>query len=242
MPLAVFVTEAGLLDATERHLDRRHIVIVDPADSGLKTRRNTMSARQIAGEYAGSQPEARRIRPCDNLILVAESQHRHHRSKDFFANDGHIVRTLREYGRPYKIPAIERTVIDTLAAIAKPRTFSLPRGDEPKNALHVRLRYQSADLRLGRQRIADTQLPGTLDDHLDEPIINIVVNEDARAIRADLALRIEIAEQGSGYRLPQIGILKDNERRLAAQLHGCALERSRRGGKNLLSGPNRPGQ
>ena len=52
-----------------------------------------------------------------------------------------------------------------------------------------------------------------------------VVHEDARAVRADLAGRIEIGEQRAGDRVVEVGVVEDDQRRLAAELERDVLQR-----------------
>ena len=53
----VLAPESGQLDAAEGQLDRRHVVVVDPAGAGLQPRDDAMRAREIVGEDAGREAE-----------------------------------------------------------------------------------------------------------------------------------------------------------------------------------------
>ena len=53
--------------------------------------------------------------------------------------------------------------------------------------------------------------------------MNVAVHVDTRAVGADLALRVEVAEHGGGDGLVQVGIREDEERGLATKLHRRAL-------------------
>src|SRR5690606_8760566 len=53
---AVLASQAGLLVAAERHLDRGHVVVVEPAGPGLQPGDDPVAALQVAGKYTGGQP------------------------------------------------------------------------------------------------------------------------------------------------------------------------------------------
>src|SRR5690606_37894522 len=55
--VAVLAADAGLLVAAERHFDRRHVVVVDPAGAGLKPGHHPVRPGDVAGDHAGRQPE-----------------------------------------------------------------------------------------------------------------------------------------------------------------------------------------
>ena len=82
---------------------------------------------------------------------------------------------------------------------------------------------QRPHLRLRVERIADADRLGALDQPLDEAVVDALLHEDARAVGADLAGRIEIAEHGAADGVLDVGIVEDDERRLAAELHRRVL-------------------
>ena len=68
------------------------------------------------------------------------------------------------------------------------------------------------------------------------------VDEDAGAVRADLAGRVEIAEERARDRIVEIGIVEDDQRRLAAELQRDVLQGLRRVGHDRLAGPDLAGE
>ena len=68
------------------------------------------------------------------------------------------------------------------------------------------------------------------------------MHEDARAVRADLAGRIEIGEQRARDRIVEIGILEDDQRRLAAELQRHMLQRRGGIGHHRLAGADLAGE
>ena len=99
--------------------------------------------------------------------------------------------------------------------------------DVAEHLLHVRFRDQRADLRRRIERIADLQRAHARQEARDEVLRDRSVHEHARAVRAHLARRIEIAEQRARHRVVEIGIVEDDDRRFAAELERHLLERRR---------------
>src|SRR5579864_6342171 len=59
---------------------------------------------------------------------------------------------------------------------------------------------------------------------IDELIVDTRIYDDPVRAHADLALMEEPADDGRPYRMFQVGIIEDNERRIAAELQCHALE------------------
>ncbi len=65
--------------------------------------------------------------------------------------------------------------------------------------------------------------------------MDALVHEHARAVGADLALRVEVRQHRRRHGVVQVGIVEDDQRRLAAQLQGDVLERQRGIGHHRLA-------
>ena len=77
-----------MLAAAEGQLDRRDVVVIDPAGAGLQPRDHAMGAGEIVREDPGGEAEFGSIGAGDHLILVIEFQHGHHGAEDLLAHDG----------------------------------------------------------------------------------------------------------------------------------------------------------
>ncbi len=80
------------------------------------------------------------------------------------------------------------------------------------------------------------------DEPLEERRLDAFVDEDAGAVRADLAGGVEIGEERAGHRIVEVGIVEDDERRLAAELQRHVLQRRRRVGHHRLAGADLAGE
>ena len=65
--------------------------------------------------------------------------------------------------------------------------------------------------------------------HLDELLVDALLDEDPGAVGADLALRQEVGHEGALHRVLQVGVLEDDERGLPAQLEGHVADAFRAG-------------
>ena len=59
-----------------------------------------------------------------------------------------------------------------------------------------------------------------LGELLQEPYVDVLVDKDPGPVRADLSLAEEVGHEGPLDGVPQVGVGKHDERRLAAQLEG----------------------
>ena len=114
--------------------------------------------------------------------------------------------------------------------------------DVADDLLVLRLADQRPHLRFRVERIADADLLGALGQALDEAVVDALLHEDARAVGADLAGRIEIAEHGAADGVFEIGVVEDDQRRLAAKLHRRVLHLRAGERQHLAAGRHRAGQ
>ena len=68
------------------------------------------------------------------------------------------------------------------------------------------------------------------------------LDEDAGAVRADLAGRVEVGQQRARHRIVEVGVVEDDQRRLAAELERHVLERLRRVRHHRLAGADLAGE
>ena len=87
----------------------------------------------------------------------------------------------------------------------------------------LRLVDERPHLGVGIERIADADRLGALGQAIEKAVVQAILDEDARAVRADLAGRVEIGEHGAANGILDIGVVENDERRLAAELHRGVL-------------------
>src|SRR6059058_3073432 len=100
------------------------------------------------------------------------------------------------------------------------RAFLLRRLDVTQIRFELLLRRDRAETRFGIQRIARRHLLRTRGDLVDELVLDRFVDEKPRSGCADFAFAIEDARRRAADRGVEIGIGKDDVRRLAAELEG----------------------
>src|SRR5262249_25413481 len=122
-----------------------------------------------------------------------------------------------------------------LAARDEPRALARARLDVARHVVPLLLRDEGAEARLGVERVARRHLAGALDDLLHERVVDRLLNQQARARGAQLALPVEDPVARALRGGVQVGVGEDDVRRLAAELHRDALDGPRRGAEDRLA-------
>ena len=134
---AVFAADAGLLVAAHRHFRRRFTPGVDPADAGFQLVDDPVRASQVAGHHAGRQAVVGVVGAADHFLFAVVDQDAHHRAEDLFANDGHLIRAVGEYGRGDIGTLGVRALGHALAADQQACTFRAALVDIAEHAVHM---------------------------------------------------------------------------------------------------------
>ena len=200
-----------------------------------------MGARKVAGEDASGEAEFGVVGALDHLVLAVELEHAHHRPENLLTRDAHAVGDVGEHRRLDEEAAFEALQRGHVAAAGERRPVLLAGGDVGNDLVLLRLVDQRTHLRFRIERIADTDLFGALDQPLDEAVMQALLHEDARAVGADLTGRIEIAEHGAADGIFEVGIVEDDQRRLAAELHRGVLHLRAGKRQHLAAGRHRTG-
>jgi hypothetical protein len=235
----IFPAEAGGLDAAEGHARGRQVVGVDPAGAGLQSRDCAMGAGQIGGEDAGGEAELRSVGAGDHLVLVLEIEHRHDGAEDLLARDGHVVGHAGEDRRFHEEAVFESLNRRYAAADFQRRAFLFAGLDIAQHLVALGGGDQRPHLDGLVHRVADDDGACAFDKALDETVADRAVDEDAGAVGADLAGGVEIAEHGAADGVLDIGVLEDDQRRLAAKLHGDMTQAFGRARIDLAAGRHR---
>ena len=239
---AVLVADAGFARAAKGHLDRRHVVVVDPAKPRLEPRGDAVRTREVAREDAGGQSEAAVVGAPYRLFFAVKHQHREHRAEDFLANDAHAIAAAGEDRRRDEVSAGHARHLHAPAAERQRRAFGDAAVDVGHHLVGVRTRDQRTDLGRRVHRVAHAQQGAAFQQPRQETLCHATLHEYAGAVGADLALGVEVAHHRGGHRLLDIGVVENQQRRLAAELHRHPLERCRCGLHHFFAGGNRPGQ
>ena len=183
-----------------------------------------MRTCQVLGDDSCGEAVVGVIGTADHFRFVVKDQDAHHRAEDFLTHDAHLIPAVTEHGR---------RDIGTLgvfafghprAAAEHPRTLGTARLDVIEHAVHVCVAHQRAEVGSLVQRITQAD---TLDplEHLGfEPRLQRTWDEHAGAVGAHLAGAEEVGHDRDVCRTVEIGVFEDDQRRLAAQLHGHVLE------------------
>ncbi|TKW52316.1 hypothetical protein CTA1_3106 [Colletotrichum tanaceti] len=224
------------------------VMRVHPHDARVYLLRHTKRLRHVARPDARPQPEVAVVGERDGLVLRPEGRHHHHRPKRLLAPDArledvaaaarrrHEHRRLEEVtlakvdavetARPrHATPARERYALAAAAATAAATTTMTTSDrlvDERLDVLQLLRRDQRAHhgLLVARRPHAPRYGLGLGLELLQHDRQDALLDEDPRAGDAGLAAGDEGAESDAVDGHVDVGLLEDEQRRLAAQL-GC---------------------
>ena len=152
-----------------------------------------------------------------------------------------VGRDVGEHGRLDEEAAI--TDVRRASATARDgRALLLRALDRGQDHVVLRPADHRADLRVEVGRVTDSQRRRTVDEAVDERVVDVVVDEEARARFAHLALMEEGAEERAVDGDVEVRVGADDVRRLAAELERHLLDGRGRGGEDLAAGRGRPGE
>src|SRR5580700_2149025 len=107
---------------------------------------------------------------------------------------------------------------NTAAANDELGPFSLAARDVGQHALHVSSTDERTNLGARIQGITDDERGGAGLETLHKGVFDAPMYKHTRAVRAHLTRRVEITEQSPRDRIFKLCVIKDDERRLAAEL------------------------
>ena len=108
--------------------------------------------------------------------------------------------------------------------------------------MHVLLGNQRANLRRRIERIADLHPARACNERFEKRFVNRFMHEHAGAVGTDFALGVEVAHHRCRDGVGKVGIVEDDKRRLAAELHRDVFQRARCVGHHAFSSTDLPGQ
>ena len=238
---AVLATDAALLVAAERRQRIEQVPVVDPDGPGAQLLGDLDGAARVPRPHPAREAVDRPVGALDHLAEVAPALHREHRSEDLLGAGVRIGRHIGEHGRLDEEAAI--TDVGRASAAARDRRALLLRPlDRGQDHVVLRLADHRADLGVEVGRVTDSQRRRTVDEAVDERVVDVVVDEEARARFAHLALVEEGAEERAVDRDVEVRVGADDVRRLAAELERHLLDGGCGGGEDLAAGGGGPGE
>src|SRR5450830_91199 len=240
---AVLTADTRLLVAANRHLGVGLAPGVDPADTGFQLMNHAVGAVQVLGDYTGGQAEVGVVGATDHFFFGFVAEDAHHRAEDFFADDGHVIAAIGEHGRRDKGALGEFTGGQAFATTQQARAFFLALGDVAQHAFHMGEADQGAEVGVLVFRVADADPRHTLDDLGFESGFQMARHKHTGAIGADLAGAVEVGHHRGVGGAVEVGVVENDQRRLAAQFHGHVLERrAGSAGHDFLAGVGAAGE
>ncbi len=222
--VAALATVAALTHATEAGGSVEEFDAVDPAGAGVDAARDVVSLADVVAPHRAGQAVLGTIRELDGLVRRAKLHDREHGSEDFVARD-RVARTDVGEKRGTNVEAGRRECTlglpDHCAVFAR-------ESDHPGDLVELSLRVLRAHVRVLVERIADADAREAALEHLDQPVVDAFVDDEARQSAADLSfVEEDAAHHGLGHRV-EIRVVTDDHSRLAAELHGELLLATRR--------------
>src|ERR1019366_5372245 len=213
--VAPLPTEPALLDPAERRRRVRHDGTVEADHARLERLAESQPPLQIAGVHVGDEPVFRVVRQRHRLLLAVEDDHRGDRSKDLLAQDRRVGGHVDEHrGRVEEAGTVRNRAADGNASAVPERTgnkgFDLvaTRGIDERPELHAVVEPRAHSERTHGRGEARAEL------RRDATLHQETVGRGAR-----LAAVAHLRDHGARRGALQIGVVKDDERRVATELH-----------------------
>ncbi|MNF77113.1 hypothetical protein D3C84_592510 [compost metagenome] len=202
-----------------------------------------MRTGQVAGHHAGGEAVVAVVGPADHFLFAVVDQDAHHRAEDFLTDDAHGVAAVGEHGRRHVGALGVVAVADPLAADQQARALAAALGDVAEHAFHMGEADQRAEVGGLNLRVAQADAFDPIEHLALETRLQHARHEHPGAVGADLAGAVEVGHDRDVGGAVEVGVLEDDQRRLAAQLHGHFLEGGTGGaGHDLLAGAGAAGE
>ena len=163
----------------------------------------------------------------DRLVLVGEGLDGQHRAEGLVLGDRHGARTAVEDGRQVVEAVGQRGVVGARATAAEHGALGEAPRDVRLDLVAVRGAGQRAGLGLVVERAAEPDRGRPLDQPVDELVVDLVLDDEPGARRADLAGVQEDGGEGEVEGDVEVGVGEDQVGVLAAELERDLLHRGR---------------
>ena len=213
--------EARELDAAKRRGRVRNQPRVDADHADLQRLGDAVAALDVAAEEVAGEADVGRVGELDDLALGIEGEEGGDGAERLLGRDLHLGRGAADDGRGVEVGAEVRQLVaadEDVAAVVD----GVPdvRGDLGDGAV--------VDERaVGDGRVvaaADLEALDLVDEGGGEGVVDAALDVDAVGADAGLARGAEFAGDGAGDGSGQVGVVEDDEGRVAAELEGEFLQ------------------
>ena len=240
--VAELAADAGLLVAAPLGLGDVRVVVVDPHRAHAQPGRDALALAGVAGPHRTGESVDAVVGDADRVVLAGEGLDREHRPERLVLGDAHVAGAVVEHGGQVVEAVGELGVVRPLAAAAQLGALGQAGRHVGLDLVAVRGTGEWAGLGLLVERAAEADALGPLDEVVDEPVVQRLLDHQPRAGRADLAGVQEDGGEGEVEGGVVVGVGEDDVGVLAAQLEGDPLHRARRRGHDALAGGQAAGE
>ncbi|MNH18620.1 hypothetical protein D3C79_783300 [compost metagenome] len=195
---AALTASARAFYTTKRLTQVAHVLTVDEHHASFNAAGQAMCLADVLGPDVGGQAVFGVIGQAQRFGFVLELDQAHHRAKDFFLGDAHLVVDVGKYGRLDELAfgQVSRQIGRALQATGEQAGAFLDADlDVAGDLVVVRLGDHRADLGFRVGRVADNQAFGAGGEFGDELVVDGFLDEDAAAGGAAFAVQREDGEQ-----------------------------------------------
>src|SRR5262245_41590327 len=134
----LLTSQAGLLDAAERHADVVRRRAVDPDVTRFDARGEPVRAVEVVRPDRRGEPVVERVDPREEVVLGTPAQDRYDRPEDFLARDPHVVGHVGEHRGLDEEATRELRVGRPLATVCEARAALEPELDVAHRLVELR--------------------------------------------------------------------------------------------------------
>lgn len=218
--LAALSSESTLLDASERNSNVADGSNIDANHAHLQCLGNAPASAVVLAEEVSRQANIGIVGKRNDLLLSVELEERSNRPEGLFTENLHLGRDVGQNSQVVKVGAQGQSLASMEQASAL--------GDGILHVLvdlcHRSAVNQRAVCGLAVEAVADLECLDDVDDALDKLLVDAAVDKDAVGAYAGLASDSELASNQVLHCFIEVGVLEDDEGRVAAQFEGELLE------------------
>src|SRR6266545_6039292 len=212
---AALAAEAGLLDPAERRRRVGHHALVEADHAGLQGLNHPEGALEVGGVDVGDQPELGVVGGGHGRLLGVEGGHRGDRAEDLLLEHPGIGWHVGQH----------RRLVEVASPVARPGAHHRPGAlvdgvtDQLRHLVDGVLVDQQADLHAVLGATAELERGHPLGQAVGERGRHRLGHVEAVGRGAGLADVAHLGKQRAFHGGVQVGVVEDQERRVASQLH-----------------------
>ncbi len=207
---------------------------IDPDQSRLDRLRDAMPARKVLRPDVRGQAVLHVVRYAGRLSVILEWDHDQHGAENLFLSDAHLVADSRDerWSEIVSVPEVGRSV----AAYGDRCAFLSCDIHVAAHTLPVVGVNQRANFRLRVPRVSNADGFHASFKCADELVIDALLNKQSRACGAAFAVQGIDLKDCAVESSFKVCVIKNNRRRLAAELHRKSLQRIRAVANDFFAG------